>query len=92
MISNFMHCLSGALANFQLNSTSHHNGEASRDARIGRGTDNHYIFRRPMPDGGFMSNPKHVARCGQQKIPSVNVVAIDDPPVRVYRTLVLFSG
>jgi len=45
-----------------------------------------------MPDDGSTSNPKRVApRCGQQKILSENVVAIDDPSVGVYRILVLFG-
>jgi len=77
-----MHSISGFLANFQLNSMSHHNSETSRDAWLGRGSVNHkYIFRRPVPvpDDGSMSNPKRVARCGQQKVLSENVVAIDDP-------------
>jgi len=34
-----------------------------------------------MPDEGSMSNLKRVANCGQQKILSKNVVAIDDPYV-----------
>jgi len=50
MITNFMHFLSGFLANFQLDGMSRHNGEASHVAWIGRWSVNHnYIFRRPVP-------------------------------------------